>query len=201
MSFILSIIMPVWNQEKLVLRALDSIPERKDIETIVINDCSDDKTLPVLEVYKRASTNNIRIINNLERLRVGKSINKGLDVAKGRYILQLDSDDYLSNEANSFIDLLYNLDYDLIFFNNQINNGDIWRPQMMNGLCDHICLYKKDIIGDTRHSDAKWGTGWNYHQTILAKQHTEYFSNILLYHYNFPRKDSNYDLGRRGLLD
>ena len=41
----LSIIVPVYNQENLIIRALDSIPKREDIEVIVVNDGSTDSTL------------------------------------------------------------------------------------------------------------------------------------------------------------
>ena len=40
----LSVIIPAYNQEQLVLQAIDSIPERNDIEIIVIDDCSFDDT-------------------------------------------------------------------------------------------------------------------------------------------------------------
>ena len=43
-SPLVSIIMPVWNQEELVIRALDSIPDRDDLEVLCINDGSTDKT-------------------------------------------------------------------------------------------------------------------------------------------------------------
>ena len=43
-----SVIIPVYNQEELIIRCLDSIPKRDDIEIIVINDGSTDKTLHTL---------------------------------------------------------------------------------------------------------------------------------------------------------
>lgn len=197
---ILSIITPVWNQEKLILRALDSVPERSDIEIIVIDDNSDDKTYGVVDTYKHCNSNTIHLLHNEERCRPCGCINRGLDIAKGKYVVQLDSDDYFDVNIKEFIDRLYTHDEDIIFFNNQINNGDVWRPQMMSGLCDHICMYKRAFIGELRHKYAKWGTGWSFHQTLLERDHTEFYTDIVLYHYNYPRSNSNYDLGVKGLL-
>ena len=195
----LSIIMPVRDGEKWVLNALQTIPERDDIETIVVDDCSTDGTYEVVSLFKRYSDRNIILLKNTERSYVGGSINHALDVAQGEYVVQLDSDDYLYTfEFNEL--LCEDHEEDLIFFCNQVNNGDIWSPEQTKGICDHVCFYKRSLIGETRHEDGKWGTGWNFHQTILNKPHTEYYSPRVVYHYNYPRENSNYDLGKRGLL-
>lgn len=202
----LSIIIPVRNQEDLVTRALDSIPQRNDIEIIVINDYSTDDTENKIfdwyyhnyrkSVYKKPR---FYYYKNNKRMRVGGSINVGLETATGDYIMQLDSDDYLYTcNLNNLLELKRT--EDLVFFNNQINNGDIWSPKITKGLCDHVCLYKRSIIGDIRHGNGMWGSGWDFHQKILAKKHTEYFFDETVYHYNFPRENSNYDLGTKGLL-
>ena len=52
----LSILTPVWNQEELVIKGLDSIPRRDDIEVIVRDDGSTDNTLANLKKYKAEHT-------------------------------------------------------------------------------------------------------------------------------------------------
>ena len=195
----LSIITPVRNGEAWVLKSLESVPDRPDIEHIVIDDNSTDGTYSMIKLYKHYSEKNILILKNDEQRYPGGTINRGLDIAQGEYILQLDSDDTL--ETENFIRLLdENHTEDLIFFLNRSNNGDIWNPEVNKGLCDHMCLYKRSLIGSTRHKAGKWGTGWEFHIEILAKPHTEYYSNLVVYNYNFPREGSNWDLGHRGLL-
>ena len=44
LSYKLSIIIPVYNQEELVIKCLNSIPKRKDVELIITDDCSTDKS-------------------------------------------------------------------------------------------------------------------------------------------------------------
>ena len=48
----LSVLIPVWNQEELVINALEHLPRRDDIEVLVIDDGSTDNTLANLRKYK-----------------------------------------------------------------------------------------------------------------------------------------------------
>ena len=53
---ILSILIPVYNQEDLVIKAINSVPERDDIEIIVVDDASTDKTVENLRKLSRPVT-------------------------------------------------------------------------------------------------------------------------------------------------
>lgn len=198
---LLSVITPVWNGESWILKALQSVPKRNDIEIIVVDDCSDDGTYEVVSLYKQYANQNIILLHNDLRLRPGGSINRGLDVAQGKFVVQLDSDDYLNTKNfNSMLEL--NRPEDLIFFPMQINDGSVWNPSDgLQTLCDHCCLYKRSLVGDTRHEKGNWATGFNFHHQILDKPHTEYYFNKIVYYYNYPREGSNLDLGKKGLLD
>ncbi len=92
-----SIIIPTYNSEKEIDRAIESINNQtyKDYEIIVIDDCSKDNTYNVLQKY-----NDIKIIKNEENIKAGGSRNKGINCAKGDYIIFLDADDYLA-ESNT----------------------------------------------------------------------------------------------------
>ena len=198
---ILSIIIPVYNQEELVIRALKSIPNRDDIEVIVIDDASTDNTFKNIYNYIRDNHKEYIILQNDMNKKCAASLNIGLNEAKGKYILQLDSDDYLYTiNMNAFMNRLYEYDEDLIFFNNQINDGSIYSPKINKCLCDHICIYKKELIGDTRWPELNCTAGWFFHQDILSKPHTERYVDDILYHYNYPREGSNYDLFIKGII-
>ncbi|WP_374166342.1 glycosyltransferase family 2 protein [Arcticibacter sp. MXS-1] len=88
----ISVVLPVYNAEKYVGEAVDSILAQtyKDFELLVINDASTDRSLEVLEQYK---DRRIRLINNEENLKVVKSLNKGIDLAQGEFIARMDADD------------------------------------------------------------------------------------------------------------
>lgn len=91
-----SIIIPVYNSEKEIERAINSIKEQtfKNYEIIVIDDCSIDDTYNVLLKYK-----DIKIIRNKENLKAGGSRNKGIQNAIGEYIVFLDADDYFAENT------------------------------------------------------------------------------------------------------
>lgn len=81
----ISVIMPVYNGEKFLEEGVNSILNQtfKDFEFIIINDCSKDNTPNML---KKLKDKRIRIINNKENRGVSKSLNIGLENAKGKYI-------------------------------------------------------------------------------------------------------------------
>lgn len=196
-----SIIIPVYNQEYLLINCLKSIPIRKDLEIIIINDASTDGTKDKLENYIIETDRDLIIINSETNDGCAMSLNKGIDRSTGEYILQVDSDDYLITQ--NFIDLLDQINdshEDIIFFDNITNDGTILSQFKTIGVCDHICLYKKDLIGETRYENKRCAAGWNFHQTILSKEHSERYIEKIIYHYNFPREGSNFDLMKKGLL-
>ena len=96
MSIFFSIIVPVYNSENTIKKTLDSIKKQslKNIEVLIINDNSIDKSSKIIQKFKKKS-NNVKIIDNKKNLGVSVSRNRGLKVSKGNYIIFLDSDDIL----------------------------------------------------------------------------------------------------------
>jgi glycosyltransferase involved in cell wall biosynthesis len=86
--------MPAHNCEKYIKVAIESILNQtyKDFELIIINDCSTDNTLKIIQRYKKTDKR-IQIINNKSNLGSATSRNKGIAKAKGKYIAIQDSDD------------------------------------------------------------------------------------------------------------
>ena len=87
-----SIIIPNYNEEKYIRKCLDSIfnqtIDNTKYEVIVIDDGSTDKSVDIITKY------NVKLLNS-NRLGAGGARNKGIDIAKGKYIILLDADDYL----------------------------------------------------------------------------------------------------------
>lgn len=98
----ISVIINVYNGEKYIKRCLDSVINQtyKDIEIVVVNDASTDKTLKILKGYK---DKRIRIINNKENLGLSLSRNIGIDNSKGDYLYFVDVDDYLELDALEYL--------------------------------------------------------------------------------------------------
>lgn len=199
-----SVIIPVYNQEQLVIRAIESIPQREDVEIIVIDDGSTDDTWKKLMEYRNYHPNffNLILLYNDENKGVAYTVNKGYDNAKGDYVVLLGSDDYFYTEK--FEEILKYLDgTDLVYFNLQVNNGDVWKltPQNKTGYCGSVKFMRRKFIGDTRcPEDKRSGEDWFFYQELLKKNPTENFTDITVKHYNYPRQGSLFDLAKKGLI-
>ena len=97
----LSIIVPVYNVENYLSKCLDSLLEqdipKNDYEIIIVNDGSTDNSLTIAESYVDKYSN-IRIITQ-KNLGLGASRNTGIRKSKGKYLLFVDSDDYLQPDC------------------------------------------------------------------------------------------------------
>lgn len=88
----ISVVMSVYNGEKYLREAIDSVLSQSfgDFEFIIINDGSNDDSLSIIKSYTDAR---IKLIDNGVNKGLIYSLNKGFDNAKGKYILRFDADD------------------------------------------------------------------------------------------------------------
>ncbi len=100
MSVKISVIIPVFNREKYIARCLRSLLnqsiDRKDYELIVINDGSKDKSQQILEFFKDTFKEEIKIIKNEKNIGLPASLNLGIKASRGKYVVRVDSDDYVN---------------------------------------------------------------------------------------------------------
>jgi glycosyltransferase involved in cell wall biosynthesis len=91
-SPLVSVLMPVYNGDKYLREAIESILNQTftDFEFLIINDGSTDDTENIILSYTDAR---IRYIKNEENLKLIATLNKGLDLAQGKYIARMDADD------------------------------------------------------------------------------------------------------------
>lgn len=89
---LVSVVIPVYNGGKYINAALDSVLNQtyKNLEVILINDCSTDDTAQVLNKYIDPR---IKILKNDVNLGISRTLNKGVSFANGHYIARMDSDD------------------------------------------------------------------------------------------------------------
>ncbi len=90
----ISVVMAVYNCGKYLEESIQSILNQtfRDFEFILVNDCSSDNSLDILKKYLTIDKRIILIINN-RNLGPAASRNKGIEIAKGKYISILDADD------------------------------------------------------------------------------------------------------------
>ena len=101
-----SIIITAYNVEAYLQQTVESCMNQtfKDIEIIIVEDCSTDSTPLIIEELMKKDER-IRLVQNDKNYGAGQSRRNGLDNAKGDYFLLLDGDDWI--ESN-FIETLYN---------------------------------------------------------------------------------------------
>lgn len=92
---LVSVIIPVYNSEKFIFKTIDSVMNQnfKNIEIIIIDDGSTDNTKRMVQNFIKNKSNNIIYYRFEINSGVSAARNKGLELAKGRYIAFLDSDD------------------------------------------------------------------------------------------------------------
>ena len=108
-----SIIIPHKNIPSLLRRCLDSIPNRSDLEVIVVDDNSNEETIKDLETIHRE---NFHIIYTKEGKGAGYARNIGINKAQGKWILFADADDFYEKDFNNILSDYKNSDADCIFF-------------------------------------------------------------------------------------
>lgn len=93
-----SIIVPVYNVEKYLDKCLASILEQtfKDFECIIIDDGSPDNSNIIIDKYVKLDQR-FKVIHQ-KNMGLSAARNAGLDIAKGDYIVFVDSDDYIAND-------------------------------------------------------------------------------------------------------
>ena len=113
-----SVLVAAYNQDQYIGRCLRSLLNQTLsshlYEIIVINDGSKDKTAYALDLFKKPKDDHIRIINNDKNLGLPACLNLGIKAAFGKYIVRVDSDDYVNRNFLStlsfFLDMYKNSD-------------------------------------------------------------------------------------------
>lgn len=109
----ISVIMPLYNAEKYVRYAVESILNQsfKDFELIVIDDCSKDASL---EEVLKLKDSRIRIFENRHNQGIAFSRNRGIQNARGQYIALMDDDDIAAVDrlrlGNEYLDMHTEID-------------------------------------------------------------------------------------------
>ncbi|MFL5902038.1 MAG: glycosyltransferase family 2 protein [Solirubrobacterales bacterium] len=91
---LVSVLLPCFDAERFVGEALDSLLAQTygELEILVIDDASDDRTLEILEAYA-ARDERVRVLRNARNLGLIATLNRGVAEARGELIARMDADD------------------------------------------------------------------------------------------------------------
>lgn len=189
-----SIIIPAFNSAKWIEKCLKSISKRDDIEIICIDDGSTDDTFNLIsKIFAKSKENNILLHYNKNK-GVSYARNKGIDKAKGEYILMLDSDDYLDSKVfNEIVDNYLTGEYDMVFYD-MLNNFNYRFESTQNNYQSkygNFKFIKREFLGDLRYTVGKqYAEDKELHLNLMEKYPYCYFTKEVMYYYNWPRRGS-----------
>lgn len=145
----ISVVVPVYNTERYLRRCLDSILNQtlREIEVIIVNDESPDNSHKIIEEYKLKDSR-IKVINK-KNGGISSARNTGIEYANGKYIIHIDSDDWI--EQNYFKDMFFRAKKDDL----DIVVSDFWLDYD-NGETEYrndLKILDKEIIDAKKYSD------------------------------------------------
>jgi glycosyltransferase involved in cell wall biosynthesis len=215
----LSIIIPSYNMENYLSRAIGSITVCRhlhDMEVIVVNDGSKDSTSRIAHQYANQYTGDVIVIDK-QNGNYGSCINAGLEVATAKYIKVLDADDYLhSDNLDGIMDILSGTDADMLItpFCKVDAEGCTQPPRHINliphkvyqteslrknktilGIWMHEIIYRRQLLIDMGYRQTP-GIGytdmeWGFIPLLCVK--TVEYIPTLLYYYQIGREGQSVD--------
>ena len=125
----LSIIIPFYNVEQYIAQCLDSVYHQNiledEYEVICVNDASLDNSRDIVLEYQKVHKNLI-LVEHKHNKKLGAARNTGRSIARGKYIWNVDSDDYITrNCLSSILELCDKNDLDILMFNIASNKENI----------------------------------------------------------------------------
>lgn len=131
-----SIIIPAYNAEKVIRRAVESVNKQtfRNFEIIVVDDCSKDNTYELSR-----NLENVNVKKTPRNAKEGGARNLGMQIANGEYIIFIDADDFLADEnvLEKIDKIIGNDSPDLVYLGFQTSgNGEgkeeLWIPTEEN---------------------------------------------------------------------
>ena len=205
----ISVVVPIYNVEKYLVKCIDSILNQtyKNLEIILVDDGSPDSCPDICDKYK-IRDKRIKVIHK-ENGGLSDARNAGIEIATGKYICFIDSDDFISDE---YVNILYNLftndDIDIAecdYFkfneekevyslkNNKQANKIISKKDMLNRLFDKktsirttiVCnkLYKTKLFDEVKFPKGKLHEDEFTTYKIIYKSKKIAITNQKLYFY------------------
>lgn len=171
MQEIISVIVPIYKVEEYLERCINSILNQtyKHLEIILVNDGSPDKCPNICEEYAKKD-DRIKVIHK-ENGGLSDARNYGLNIAIGKYISFVDSDDYI--EKNMYQDMINEL---------RKNNADIISCAINNVYSDRsVSSDIEERVYDTESALKDLILGRNLNQTVWNKLYKKDVINGILF--------------------
>lgn len=139
-----SIIIPHKNTPELLRRCIKSIPQRDDLEIIIVDDNSS-KEIVDFDNFPGLNRKNTTVIFDKEGKGAGNARNIAIPKTKGKYVIFADADDFFNDCFNDILNDYCNKDFDVVYFNANSVDSDTFKPSnRVNHLHEFFNIYEKD---------------------------------------------------------
>lgn len=143
---LVSIILPVYNGEKYLKQSIESCLNQtyKNIELIIVNDCSTDKSLEIIERYC-VNDSRVKLVNNSINKKLPASLNIGHSFAKGEYLTWTSDDNFYDSMAiEVMLKTIRDKKVDIVYANYNLIGDD---AEKVVNLKDYGFLIFSNVIG------------------------------------------------------
>ncbi|MBQ2912596.1 MAG: glycosyltransferase family 2 protein [Bacteroidales bacterium] len=147
-----SIIIPHRNTPELLRECISSIPNREDLQIIIVDDNSDSSIVD-FNNFPGVLRKNMDIVYSKRGKGAGAARNEGLKLVKGRWVLFADADDTYTNVFNCFLDDYIENPADVLYFKSNVVNVDVKNKKPHSRLNYYIDQYlsNKGNIDDVKY--------------------------------------------------
>lgn len=198
MSELVSIIMPSYNTAKYIAETIESVQEQSytNWELIIVDDCSKDNTDAVVEKY--LSDKRIIYIKNEQNSGAAICRNRALQMAKGKWIAFLDSDDvWVPQKLERQLNFMKQNDYKFTYTDYKIRLNGIWLPYIYTGptvvtkrklynycyFSTITVIYDREYVGLIQIADLRKNNDYAMWFKVIEKTPCYRFPECLSYYY------------------
>jgi glycosyltransferase involved in cell wall biosynthesis/CDP-glycerol glycerophosphotransferase (TagB/SpsB family) len=152
---LVSIVIPFYNVELYLAETLNSIIRQsygiENLEVILVDDCGDDSSLNIAEKYIPFLGSRVQLIRHKENRGLGGARNSGIELASGKYIMFIDSDDFIDKE--SITELVWTIESDksdIVIYNMRIFS-ELNKSYPLNPSFELFKIFKENSLKINRY--------------------------------------------------
>lgn len=206
-SPLVTILMPVYNAELFLKRAMESILNQtyKNIEFLIIDDGSTDNSMAIIKSYQ---DERIKLIENTKNQGLIYSLNTGLEMASGKYIARMDADDishreriqkqcaYMENHINIGIlgTFIQKENKFKLYANPKLNSNELKARILFNNIFNHpTIMFRNSFLKEKNISynqERKHAEDYNLWMTAIKVTDFAILSEPLLFYENHQNQVS-----------
>ena len=186
MAFVFSVIIPHRDCPDLLQRCLNSVPVREDLQIIVVDDNSDPSIVD-FKHFPGSDRNDVKIVLTKEGKGAGYARNVGLELAEGKWLMFLDSDDFFLPTITEVLEEEINTSEDIVYYrpkfvlSEDLNTISTRGGSVYNRYID--CYFES---GDEIELRTRWHSPWSklIKRSLVLKhnvrfEETQYSNDVL----------------------